>query len=143
MKKLIWSLPCWRFGCSSTRCHVELTQILVSLLLLRLIHHRVGAPKNWEIDRAPPPLTKWNKSGKIESLIISRSLHIETYLFFGMENQYSGRSLFLPYDITVGGKGVVFPSVLPILKRKYIGGSWHARAGRGMSSENFSENFFP
>lgn len=62
---MIWSSPCWRFGCSSTRCHVELTQILVSLLLLRLIHHKVGAPKNWEIDRAPPPLTKRNKSGKM------------------------------------------------------------------------------
>lgn len=37
-------LPCWRFGCSSTQCHVELTQILVFLLLPRLIHHRVVGP---------------------------------------------------------------------------------------------------
>jgi hypothetical protein len=57
-----------------------------------------------------------------------------TYLFLGMENQYSGRSLFLPYDITVVGKGVDFPNCLPILKRKYIGGSWQARAGLGINS---------
>lgn len=60
-----------------------------------------------------------------------------TYLFFGMLNQYSGRNLFLPYDITVVGSGVDFPLWRPIRSRRYIGGSWHARAGLGISSANF------
>jgi hypothetical protein len=37
--------------------------------------------------------------------------------------------------MTVVGSGVDFPACRPILKRKYIGGSWHALAGLGMSSE--------
>ena len=59
---------------------------------------------------------------------------LNTHLFLGMLNQYSGLSLFLPYDITVVGRGVVLPIGLPILNRKYIGGSGHARAGRGINS---------
>lgn len=54
-----------------------------------------------------------------------------------MLNQYSGRSLFFPYDITVVGNGVVFPIWRPILSRKYIGGSWQARAGLGISSKSY------
>lgn len=52
-----------------------------------------------------------------------------------MLNQNSGRNLFLPYDITYDGNGIVFPIGLPIRKRKYSGGSAHARAGRGINSE--------
>lgn len=57
-----------------------------------------------------------------------------THLFFGMLNQYSGRSLFLPYDMTVVGSGVFLPCLRPMRNRRYIGGSGQARAGRGMSS---------
>lgn len=59
-----------------------------------------------------------------------------SHLFLGMLNQYSGRSLFFPYDMTVVGSGVVFPICRPILSRKYIGGSWQARAGLGISSKS-------
>lgn len=61
---------------------------------------------------------------------------INPHLFFGMLNQYSGRSLFFPYDITVVGSGVVLPICRPIRSRKYIGGSWQARAGLGISSRS-------
>lgn len=43
-------------------------------------------------------------------------------------------NLFLPYDITDVGRGIALPIGRPIRKRKYSGGSAHARAGRGISS---------
>jgi len=58
-----------------------------------------------------------------------------TYRFLGTLNQYSGRNLFLPYDMTVVGKGTVFPIGFPIRRRKYKGGSGHARAGLGINSK--------
>lgn len=54
--------------------------------------------------------------------------------FFGMLNQNSGRSLFLPYDITDVGNGIDLPIGRPMRKRRYNGGSGHARAGRGINS---------
>lgn len=54
--------------------------------------------------------------------------------FFGMLNQNSGRSLFLPYDMTDVGSGIDLPTGRPIRNRKYSGGSWQARAGRGINS---------
>lgn len=41
--------------------------------------------------------------------------------------------------MTVVGNGVVFPICRPIRKRKYIGGSWQARAGLGISSKSGNE----
>lgn len=54
--------------------------------------------------------------------------------FFGTLNQNSGRNLFLPYDITEVGNGIVLPIGRPMRNRKYSGGSGQARAGRGISS---------
>lgn len=54
--------------------------------------------------------------------------------FFGILNQNSGRNLFLPYDITYVGNGIVLPIGFPIRNLKYSGGSAHARAGLGINS---------
>lgn len=55
--------------------------------------------------------------------------------FFGILNINSVFNLFLPYDITDVGNGITLPIGRPIRKRKYNGGSAHARAGRGISSK--------
>lgn len=41
----------------------------------------------------------------------------------------------MPYDITEVGSGIALPMGLPMRRRKYNGGSGHARAGRGINSE--------
>lgn len=65
---------------------------------------------------------------------VFRKRYNSSVRFFGTLNQNSGFNLFLPYDITYVGNGIVFPHGFPILKRKYNGGSAHARAGRGINS---------
>lgn len=62
---------------------------------------------------------------------------IQTYLFLGTLNQYSGRIFFFPYDITDGrraGGCVAAAKGRPILNRRYRGGSEQALAARGISS---------
>lgn len=67
---------------------------------------------------------------------VFRKRYSSSMRFFGMLNQNSGRSLFLPYDITtLLGNGIDLPTGLPMRSRKYSGGSAHARAGRGINSK--------
>lgn len=56
------------------------------------------------------------------------------YLFLGTLNQYSGRIFFLPYDIIGVVFGIRLLFGLPILSRKYNGGSSQDLAGLGISS---------
>lgn len=65
---------------------------------------------------------------------VLRKRYNSSVRFFGILNQNSGRSLFLPYDTILVGDGMGLPTGLPIRKRKYNGGSAQARAGRGINS---------
>lgn len=65
---------------------------------------------------------------------VLRKRYNSSVRFFGILNQNSGRSLFLPYDTILVGDGMGLPAGLPIRKRKYNGGSAQARAGRGINS---------
>lgn len=65
---------------------------------------------------------------------VFRNRYSSSVRFFGMLNQNSGRNLFLPYDMTYVGNGIVLPIGLPMRNLKYSGGSAQARAGLGINS---------
>jgi len=63
------------------------------------------------------------------------------YLLRGTLNQYSGRILFLPYDIICVDLGISRLIGLPILSLRYNGGSSQGLAGLGINSANRKKSF--
>lgn len=75
-----------------TQYHVESIHNHVLQLAPHQVHHTNVEPMNLKIGTTHP---SYNKK-KHHTIIINRQSKLNSYLFLGMLNQYSGLSLFLP-----------------------------------------------